>query len=69
MIKIPDKCLICGEKYMGGHALPNEPFKDGLRIFYHCGASMSVKTLKRPDETGGGTYQILYKNCYGGEVI
>ncbi len=57
MIKVPSKCLICGSDYMGGHQLPRKEMKEGLRVFYDCGASMSVKTL------GEGVYQILFKNC------
>jgi hypothetical protein len=58
-IRVPEKCLICGAEYRGGHALPNEKMEFGKRVFYDCGASMSVNAL---DEN---TYQILYKNCGG----
>ncbi|MEA1883757.1 MAG: hypothetical protein U9N62_04450 [Thermotogota bacterium] len=61
IIKVPEKCLVCGAGYLGGHELPTKPMKEGLRVFYTCGASMSVKIL---DEN---TYQILYKNCAGEE--
>lgn len=57
MIKVPAKCLCCGAEYQGGHQLPEKPMKEGLRVFYQCGASMSVKVLFE------GVYQILFKNC------
>lgn len=57
MIKVPSNCLVCGREYAGGHELPDKPMKKGLRVFYRCGASMSVKVLIE------GVYQILFKNC------
>ena len=57
MVVVPRNCLVCGDKYLGGHELPDYPMREGLRVFYRCGASMSVKIL---DE---GVYQILFKNC------
>lgn len=59
MIKVPKHCLICGSDYMGGHELPDKPMREGLRVFYICGASMSMKMLSE------GVYQILFKNCCG----
>lgn len=56
-IKVPKKCLICGAKWEGGHEVPNKSMKEGLRVFYICGGSMSVKILNK------GVYQILFKNC------
>ena len=57
MIKVPEKCPICGAAYRGGHEIPHYEMKEGLRVFYDCGASMSVKTI------GDGVFQILLKNC------
>ncbi len=57
MIKVPEKCLICGSEYMGGHETPSSIMREGLRVFYQCGASMSVKILS------DGVFQILFKNC------
>ena len=56
-IKVPKHCLICGSEYAGGHAWIGESMEEGLRVFFHCGASMSVKVLSED------VYQILFKNC------
>ena len=57
MIKVPAQCLDCGADYSGGHAWKGEPMKAGLRVFYKCGASMSIRVLSED------TYLILFKNC------
>jgi hypothetical protein len=58
MIKVPEKCLCCGAGYAGGCQLPGEEFPlTGLRVFYKCGASMSIK------EAHDYGYLILFKNC------
>lgn len=42
-IKVPEKCLICNSKWIGGCQIPGYPFpKKGRRVFYECGASISV---------------------------
>ena len=56
-IKVPSACLVCHSLYSGGHAVPYEDMKDGLRVFFRCGASMSAKDL------GDGAWSILFKNC------
>lgn len=56
--KVPKKCLGCGARYLGGHAWMGEPMKDGLRVFYKCGASLSIK-----ENLGDGVYLLLFKNC------
>ena len=56
-IIVPDKCLSCGSDWMGGCQLPGKPFPFGVRVFYNCGASMSVKKLSED------AFQILFKNC------
>ncbi len=68
MIKVPEKCLCCGALVSGGSDYPGKEFtlrvdnrfgpepRSG-RVFYACGASMSVKGL------GSGAYSILFKNC------
>ena len=58
MIRTPKYCLICGAPWSGGHANPLESIKPGLRQFYECGASMSVKIISE------GVYQVLIKNCF-----
>ena len=59
MIKVPKNCLICGAEWIGGCAKPETPFPEtGLRVFYKCGASMSIK-----EDLGDGAYLILFKNC------
>jgi len=56
-IMMPEKCLVCGESWSGGHTYPPQNMTEGLRVFYSCGASMSVKILNH------GVYSILFKNC------
>jgi len=58
-IKAPKKCLICNAKYSGGHCLRSQRMREGMRVFYKCGASMSVTTLDKEC----AVYQILFKNC------
>ena len=60
-IKAPAHCLVCGADYAGGHGLPFGRMTKGLRVFYKCGASMSVQT-----ETEMAGF-ILFKNCCGEE--
>jgi len=62
MIKVPSKCLICGSEYIGGHEWIAEPMKEGLRVFFKCGASMSVRVIME------GVYKILFKNCQGANL-
>jgi hypothetical protein len=58
MIKVPKKCLCCGAGYAGGCQRPGKEFPSiGLRVFYKCGASMSIK------ESHDYGYLILFKNC------
>ena len=62
MIKVPECCMVCGSKYTGGSQVPQKPFKDkGERVFYKCGASMSIKEMKEYSDTA--YYLILFKNC------
>ena len=60
---VPETCLICGTgTWRGGCQIPGKPFpRTGLRTFYSCGASISVK-----NDSGEGDYLILAKNCYAG---
>jgi hypothetical protein len=57
MIKVPENCLVCGSKYQGGTNSTGEGMTEGKRVFYVCGASMSVKKLEH------NVYNILFKNC------
>ena len=57
-ITVPEKSLCCNSNYLGGHELPGNLMKDGLRIFYKCGASLSV--YKRGYY---GEILLLTKNC------
>lgn len=58
MLRVPSKCLVCESRWTGGSQLPDKPFRGtGQRVFYKCGASMSIK-----EEFGNG-YLILFKNC------
>lgn len=65
MIKVPEYCLICGSKWKGGSQLPNKPFRDiGQRVFYECGASMSIKESDvKKVNVPPYFYQILFKGC------
>ena len=56
MIPVPDKCLVCGAEWSGGHETPGNEMKNGLRAFYDCGASLSCERLS-------GGYRILIINC------
>ena len=55
-IKAPGVCLCCGGAYRGGHVLPGDSMKFGLRVFYDCGASLSVR-----ESLGDGYYHLLLK--------
>ena len=55
---VPELCPICGKgKYHGGHEEPGKPMKVGLRVFYRCGASFSIKSVV------DGAFILLAKNC------
>jgi hypothetical protein len=60
--KAPEKCLFCDSPYMGGHVKPGEHMEMGLRVFYHCGASISIfKGCSHPEN---GAFHLLVKNCH-----
>lgn len=56
-VNAPDKCLCCGAEYSGGSVWKGEPMKEGLRVFYKCGASLSYKRLN------DFQVQILFYGC------
>jgi len=56
-IKVPKKCLYCGSEWIGGHEIPNKLMKPGLRVFYKCGASLSIR------ESNDIYCLLLFKNC------
>ena len=59
MINVPKTCMVCGADWAGGCAKPGDKFPDvGLRVFYECGASISVR-----EALEGGSYLVLVKNC------
>lgn len=60
-ILVPAKCLCCGAKWTGGHEVPGKPMKFRVRIFYDCGAQMSIT---RHSKYG---CSILFTNCQGKE--
>lgn len=69
---IPEKCLICGAPWIGGCGVPGARYpKAGLRVFFDCGASMSVidryKELYADYDTSliddGYCYFLRLKNC------
>ena len=45
-------CPICGAEWIGGHCEPGDEMKEGLRVFYDCGCSVSIRE---------GV--VLMKNC------
>lgn len=69
---IPEKCWICGAPWMGGCGVPGARYpKAGLRVFFDCGASMSIiDTAKEWNDRGyteehddGYCYFLRLKNC------
>ena len=56
-IKVPGICLLCDAPYQGGHELPYHKMQKGLRIFYSCGASLSIK------ESNQDYCLLLFKGC------
>lgn len=71
---VPEKCLICGAPWLGGCAVPGTRYpRAGLRVFFRCGASMSIidraKELYGNDpasaayEDDGYCYFLRLKNC------
>ena len=64
MIKVPKTCMVCDADWVGGCAEPGDEFPDvGLRVFYDCGASISIG-----ENLGDGAYLVLVKNC-GSEIL
>ena len=60
---VPEKSLCCGSDYLGGHAVPGQPMRFGLRVFYKCGASLSVWKSAGVENA----WLLLSKNCCKGE--
>ena len=58
-VMAPKECPICCAKWYSGHAEPMTQMEEGLRIWFACGASLSVRSLD--DE--GYSYTILIKGC------
>ena len=55
---VPEKCPCCGAKWSGGCQVPRKPMPDNARVFYNCGASLSIKRrLERYAIT------LLFKSC------
>jgi hypothetical protein len=50
-------CPTCGAEWSGGHERPLYPMKAGLRVFYRCGCSVSIK------ERSEDHVLLLVKNC------
>ena len=59
-VRVPQHCMSCGAGYTGGHQIPEQHMTLGLRIFYRCGASLSVA-----EDLGDGCYMLRFKNCSG----
>lgn len=62
---VPEYCPICQAKYVGGHAAAGTRMKIGLRVFYDCGASLSIKK----GDVEEGVYHLLLKNCWCDENV
>lgn len=60
-MKCPNKCPICGAGWIGGHCKPGEKVMVGLRTFFNCGASMSIKDSGWPEYRGD--LFLMVKNC------
>lgn len=60
-MKCPECCPICGAEWIGGHCEPKEEMKVGLRVWYECGMSMSIKDDGWPERRGN--LFVLMKNC------
>lgn len=69
---IPEKCLICGAPWIGGCGVPGARYpKPGLRVFFDCGASMSIIDTAREwsdrgyteEHDDGYCYFLRLKNC------
>lgn len=60
MFPVPENCPICGSPWIGGYEIPDKPMKEGLRVFYECGCSVSIVQLNEG-------YQLLIKNCQNDE--
>ena len=54
---VPKYCILCESEWFGGHERPGFQMKEGLRVFYKCGSSLSYK------KTSDGIYKFLVKNC------
>jgi hypothetical protein len=61
---VPETCMICGAKWMGGHERPGHRMRPGLRVFYDCGASLSVR-----EGYHEGAFHLLLKNCWCEENV
>lgn len=71
-LKVPEKCLICNSKWIGGCQIPGQPFpKKGRRVFYECGSSISIideqqiteEELEEDEEKDTYCYKLKIKNC------
>lgn len=63
---ISEKCLICGAPWAGGCEQPGHRYpKAGLRVFYKCGASMSIVGVEfgYDLDDDGYCYFLRLKNC------
>ena len=55
--KTPETCPKCGAKYSGGSTAPGDHMQPDMRVFYMCGASISLKDWGKDDPC------VLLKNC------
>lgn len=60
-VNVPENCLCCGAKWIQGNERPGQPMKMGLRVFYECGASVSL--LETQCIPCMGIYYLLITGC------
>lgn len=60
-MRTPKKCLMCGSQWKGGATAPGKPMKEGLRVFYDCGWTVSYKIIENIN--GRIVHQLISHSC------
>lgn len=63
--RVPATCLACGAAWTGGAGKPGDKMRFGRRVFYECGASLSIAGDADEQNILEGAYLLLFKNCEG----